>query len=255
MGTDSADPFNRGRPALWCTNYEGENHALYENQCVQGREYFSFATQQAGISAIGQQYVGWGTQFIDLEHRGWLDLFITNGHAIRSPSNGPRAERPVLMRNERGRFVAVTDQGGPYFQKIHVGRGAAFGDLDNDGRIDIVLNHLNEPSALLRNEAQTRPNHWLGLELAGKDRRDVVGAKLILDVDGAKQTRYAKGGGSYASANDPRHVFGLGPADHFTRLTVLWPNGQEEHWEGLALDRYWRLVEGAKEAQKPAYVK
>jgi hypothetical protein len=256
MGTDLADCFNRGRPAIWCTNYEAENHALYENLCQGGREYFIFATKSAGISAIGQQYVGWGTQFIDLDHDGWLDLFITNGHAIRFPqsNNGVRAERPVLMRNLGGpnpRFVAITEQGGPYFQKNHVGRGAAFGDLDNDGRIDVVLNHLNEPAAVLHNEAQTGPNHWLGLELAGKDHADIVGARILLDVDGKLQTRYAKGGGSYASANDPRHVFGLGPADHYTQLKVIWPDGREQSWEGLAVDRYWRLVEGKKEAQKP----
>jgi hypothetical protein len=256
MGIDAVDYLNAGRPALWCVNYENENHGLYHNQCVNGREYFSYATLSSGIGAIGQQYVGWGTQFLDLDHDGWQDLFISNGHAIRFPTaNAPRAERPVLMRNVHGRFVAITEQGGRYFQANHCGRGAAFGDLDNDGRIDIVLNHLNEPAALLRNEARTEPNHWLGLELAGKDHRDVVGAKVILDVDGKQQTRYAKGGASYASANDPRHVFGLGQADHVTRLTVRWPNGEEQHWEGLAVDRYWRLVEGEAEARKPAYVK
>jgi hypothetical protein len=258
MGTDAADYDNQGKPSLWCVNYESENHALYRNLCQGKREYFSFATHVAGIGAIGQQYVGWGTQFFDLDHDGWLDLFISNGHAIRFPktAGGKRAERPVLMRNVGGgKFVAITDMGGPYFQTEHCGRGVAFGDLDNDGRLDMVLNHLNEPAAILRNEAKTEPNHWLGLELLGKDRRDVVGAKVILDVDGRQQTRYAKGGGSYASANDPRHIFGLGKADRFTRLTVRWPSGQEQHWEGLAVDRYWRLVEGVAEAQKPAYVK
>jgi hypothetical protein len=252
MGVDAADFNNKGRPALWCVNYEAESHALYENQCKEGREFFTFATHVAGIGAIGQQYVGWGTQFFDFDHDGWLDLFISNGHAIRFPKGARRAEKPVLMRNTgAGRFLDVTNQGGPYFQTEHCGRGAAFGDLANDGRIDIVLNHLNEPAVVLRNEVPTEPNHWLGLELAGKDHRNVVGAQVLLDVDGKPQTRYARGGGSYASANDPRHVFGLGRADHLTRLTVRWPSGQEQHWEGLAVDRYWRLVEGEKETQSP----
>jgi hypothetical protein len=247
---------NKGRPYLWCVNYENENHALYRNQCDHGRESFTFVTQVAGIGSIGQSYVGWGTNFLDLDHDGWLDLFVSNGHAIRFPTGkAKRAQRPLLMRNENGRFKVITDQGGPYFQADHCGRGAAFGDLDNDGRIDIVLNNLNEPTVVLRNEAKTEPNHWLGVELASKTHADLVGAKVILDVDGRQQTRYAKGGGSYASANDPRHVFGLGPADRVTRLTVRWPSGKEQHWDGLAVDRYWRLTVGEAEAQMPAPAK
>jgi hypothetical protein len=255
MGVDAADVDNKGRPYLWCVNYENENHALYRNQCENGREFFSFATQAFGIGAIGQSYVGWGTNFIDLDHDGWLDLFISNGHAIRFPTGkAKRAQRPVLMHNQRDskgnvHFVVITDQGGPYFQAEHCGRGAAFGDLDNDGRVDIVLNNLTEPTVVLRNEAKTEPNHWLGIELASPSHADLVGAKLILDVDGRQQTRYAKGGGSYESANDPRHVFGLGPADHITRLTVRWPSGKEQHWDGLAVDRYWRLTEGEATAK------
>jgi hypothetical protein len=256
MGVDAADVDNKGRPYLWCVNYENENHALYRNHCEKGHEFFSFVTQVSGIGAIGQSYVGWGTNFLDLDHDGWLDLFISNGHAIRFPTGkAKRAQRPVLMRNEGGKFKVITDEGGPYFQADHCGRGAAFGDLDNDGRIDIVLNNLNEPTVVLRNEAKTEPNHWLGVELVSKTHADLVGAKVVLDVDGRQQTRYARGGGSYASANDPRHVFGLGPADHVTRLTVHWPSGKEQHWDGLAVDRYWRLTEGEAEAQKPGYAK
>src|SRR5262249_43080357 len=157
---------------------------------------------------------------------GWLDLFVANGHAIRFPTKTKRSQRPVLMYNTgNAKFVPITDQGGPYFLADHCSRGVAFGDLDNDGKIDMVLNNLNEPTFVLRNVAPTGTNHWLGVELVGKGNRSVVGAKLILDVDGKEQTRYGKGGGSYASANDPRHVFGLGTADHITGLTVIWPYG------------------------------
>jgi hypothetical protein len=265
MGVDVADYDNSCRPAIWCVNYQGENHCLYGNECrlpgedpkfPGGREFFRFATMASGISAIGQQYVGWGTQFLDLDHDGWLDLFVANGHAIRFPTKGStRAQRPVLMYNT-GRtgpvkFANITDKGGDYFQTNHCSRGVAFGDLDNDGRIDMVVNNLNEPVVVLQNVTKTSPNHWLGVELVSKDHRDVVGAKVILDVDGKRQTRYAKGGGSYASANDTRHVFGLGPADHVTGLTVIWKAGQEQHWEGLDVDRYWRLVEGEQDARAP----
>ena len=96
---------------------------------------------------------------------------------------------------------------------------------------------------VLRNVAQTT-NHWLGIDLVGRKYRDVVGAKLTLDVGGRQLTRFAQGGGSYLSSSDRRHIFGLGQADRVGRLTVAWPGGKEEHWDGLAVDRYWRLEEG-----------
>ena len=153
-------------------------------------------------------------------------------------------QRPVLFRNQGdGTFVKWTQQGGDYFQREHRGRGLALGDLDNDGRTDLVISHLNGPVALLRNEAETR-NHWLGIALAGRNHRDVVGAKLTLEVNGRRMTRFAQGGGSYLSSSDRRHIFGLGNAERVGRLTVAWPWGKEEHWDGLAVERYWQLTEG-----------
>jgi HEAT repeat protein len=126
----------------------------------------------------------------------------------------------------------------------------AFGDLDNDGRIDLVISHVNEPVVLLRNEVKVGANHWLGIELMGKDHGNVTGARLELEVEGLPaQTRYAAGGGSFASSSDPRHVFGLGNAKRAGKLTVRWPSGREQSWDGLAVDRYWRLVEGEKDAR------
>jgi hypothetical protein len=120
----------------------------------------------------------------------------------------------------------------------------ALGDLNNDGRTDLVISHLNEPVVLLRNEAPTS-NHWLGVELVGREHRDVVGARLTLEAGGRRLTRFAQGGGSYLSSSDRRHVFGLGAADRVGRLTVVWPGGKEEYWEGLPIDRYSRLAEGS----------
>ena len=102
----------------------------------------------------------------------------------------------------------------------------------------------SKPVVVLHNEAPPQ-GHWLGVELAGKGHRDVVGAKLTLEAGGRRLTRFAQGGGSYLSSSDRRHVFGLGKAGRVERLTVAWPWGQEEHWHGLAVDRYWRLVEGS----------
>jgi hypothetical protein len=261
MGVDAGDPLGTGRPTIWVTNYENEMHAFYINDCKDDRIIFRYGTQTVGIAAIGQAYVGWGTAFIDFDLDGLEDLFVSNGHAIEypGPSNrAKRAQKPVLLHNQqvgaRRLFKDVTRQGGPYCQKEHVGRGVAFGDLDNDGRVDMVLANLNEPTALLRNVAGAG-NHWLGVELRRKDNRSPVGARVVLEAGGRTQTRFAKGGGSFLSANDPRHVFGLGQGTAIDRLKVIWPTGEVQTWEGLACDRYWRLVEGEKEAQDPKYAR
>jgi hypothetical protein len=245
MGVAVADYDECGRPSLWVTNYERELHALYHNDCRGKRVSFHFSSQAAGIAVLGQTYVGWGTGFLDLDHDGREHLLFVNGHPNFYPySGGDRRQRPVILRNNGGgNFEPITPRGGPYFQEKHNGRGAAFGDLDNDGRTDVVVSHLNEPVVLLRNEAATN-NHWLGVALAGRNNRDVVGARLTLEVGGRLLSRFAHGGGSYLSSGDRRHLFGLGEANQVGRLTVSWPGGRQEHWDGLAVDRYWRLVEG-----------
>jgi hypothetical protein len=204
------------------------------------------------MASLGRQYVGFGTAFFDLDNDGWADVVIANGHVIRHPTTSGVRQRPILLRNlgRSGsapvRFEPVASRGGDYFRSDHQGRGLAVGDLDNDGRPDLVISHVNAHVVLLRNEAGTG-HHWLGVELASKDHRDLVGAKLTLEVDGRRLTRFATGGGSYLTAADRRHLFGLGKADRAGRLTVVWPSGQEQSWDGLEIDRYWRFVAGEKE--------
>jgi hypothetical protein len=251
MGVDAADYNGAGTLSLFVTNYQHEVHALYRNR---GKGQFLFASRSAGIAALESVYVGFGTGFLDFDLDGHEDIFISNGHVVHHPPPPVEVKQlPLLLRNDRRpadkphevAFDNVSARAGPYFQLPHLGRGAALGDLDNDGRMDIILNPMNEPAVLLRNQHHSG-HHWLGVQLVGRPCRDAVGARLELDVGGRTLLRTIKGGGSYLSSGDRRLIFGLGRRDKIGRLTVRWPSGRTESWEGLSVDRYWKLREGEK---------
>jgi hypothetical protein len=252
MGIDAGDYDGSGKPALWVTNYENEQHGLYRNDGSTGLVAFTFYTPATGLTAMGQKFVGGGTTFIDLELDGWESLYIANGHAIRYPKNEgvTRKQKPVLMRNRGGTFKDISRQIGSYHDTPHLARGVGFGDLDNDGRVDVVVCHTNEPVALLRGIGG-QGQHWLGVQLVGKNNADVVGAKVQLKMGERTLTRFAKGGGSYLSSADRRFVLGLGEETKAGPLTVTWPDGTKQEFEGLASDRYHVIVQG--EAKARAY--
>ncbi len=262
MGVDTADYNFSGHFSIFVTNYQQESHALYRNRGLNERgdlEVFNYASAQAGIKAIGLIYVGFGTSFIDYDLDGAEDLIITNGHVIRfPPPPGTLKQKPVLLHNlyKSGmkpfevRFKEVSGEAGPFFQIPHMGRGLVVGDLDNDGHPDIVFSNLNEPVVVLHNVLENG-NHWLGVQLVGKPNRDAVGAEVTLEVGGRKLLRQVKGGGSYLSAGDRRILFGLGKDTKPEKLTVKWPSGKTQVWEGadLPIDRYHRLLEGEAKPQ------
>jgi len=256
MGLDAGDPVRNGKPALFVTNYEGELHAFYANQTVADQKapggdniLFDFESHRNGLQSLGNTMVGWGTAFCDLDRDGWEDLIIAHGHAIRFPqATTGRAQYAKLLLNERGKFTRISNRGGSYFKALHNARGLAIGDLDNDGKPDLVISHLNEPVAVLRNVVPT-DNHWIGFELTGEKFRDVIGGRIVVKAGGETYTRFIKSGGSYASANDPRYVVGIAKATKIDSVTVLWPNGKEQDWKDLAADRYWTLLEGQTQAK------
>lgn len=250
MGVDVGDFEGSGRPSIFVTNFQQEVHALYRNL---GNKLFRHHSRAAGIAAIGRQWVGFGTSFIDVDNDGWEDLLIVNGHVYRHLAEDERFQRPILLHNlpaEPGRIFRVSSRGGPYFRVPALGRGLAVGDLDNDGWPDVVISHMNTPVTLLRNVARAgaeKSRRWLGVRLAGRGNRDVVGSAVVVELDGGRRlTRFTKGGGSFLSAGDPRLLFGLGEGGRVRRVTVRWSWGREQHFDGgkFKPNSYHELREG-----------
>jgi hypothetical protein len=245
MGVDAEDVDGDGRPDLLVTNYWNEPNSLYMNL---GDGMFEDRTPGSGMSSDSTPWVGWGCALADFDNDGWPDCFVSNGHVDDNLEllgyNSPYAQPPLLHRNVEGRgFRLATRDAGPYFDSGHVGRGAAFGDLDNDGDVDIVVNHKDGAPALLRNDTKTA-NHWVRLSLAGTlSNRDAVGALVTVELKSRTLSRQRKGGGSLESAHDPRLLLGLGPETEARRVTIRWPSGRVSVAEHIAADMSYRIVE------------
>jgi hypothetical protein len=189
---------------------------------------------------------------VDLDNDGWLDLLLTNGHVypeVRQMKSEAGYEQPkVVYRNlGNGRFEDVSARLGPPLTVPKAARGAAFGDIDNDGWMDVAIANVNDRPDLYRVTGDPS-RHWIELKLVGSaSNRDAIGARVHIVTGGAQkieQWQEVRGGGSYLSQNDLRVHFGLGAATTVDRLDVRWPNGREEHWTHLAADRLHTITEG-----------
>ena len=245
MGVDAADVDGDGDEDLFVTNLDNEGNTFYRNI---GPTLFQDRTVEAGLFTLG--FTGFGTRFIDYDNDGWPDVAVVNGAVRQSREQArrgdayPLRQRNQLFRNDRGRrFTDVTDQAGPAFAPLHVARGLASGDLDNDGDSDLVVFNNSGPLRVLRNDLGQR-QHWLGVRvLDGK--RDALHARVVrIDRDGRRTGRRVQVDGSYSAASDPRVLFGLGGDSSPTTVRVEWPGGRVQEFTSLAVDRYWTLEAG-----------
>jgi len=248
MGIAAGDYENNGHLDLVTTTFSDDYDVVFRNN---GRGEFEDVSYRSLVAPPTLPFVGFGDGFIDFDNDSWKDLFIANGHVYpgvdREPSWGMSyAQRPLLFRNQHdGTFALVPAVEGSGLAGVGVARGAAFGDLFNDGRIDVVINNLDGPPTLLRNVAPD-PNHWVELQLIGgpKSPRDAVGTTVYLTAGGIRQRGDVLSGGSYLSSNDLRVHFGLGLSTHVDGVEIHWPDHAIEKIALPSVDRIFSVEEG-----------
>jgi len=251
MGVSAADYDLDGNLDIIKTNFAGDTPSLYHNQ---GAANFEDATFTAGLGTH-TQYLGWGCGFFDMDNDGWPDILLCNGHVYpeveQLKSEAGYAQRKLLYRNQHnGHFADVSLQAGPGISEPSASRGAAFGDFDNDGDIDVVVNTVNGYPQLLRCDSRLR-NNWIKIRTIGtKSNRTGIGARLLCvtrppaESQPHRQIDEVRSGGSYLSQNDLRIHFGLGTAEKVDVLEIRWPSGQVDTLKDIKANQLIYVKEG-----------
>ena len=248
MGLATGDYRNTGLVDLYTGTFSDDYKPLYRNE---GKGNFTEISPEMGIASPTYPFLTWSTEFIDYDNDGWKDLLAVNGHvypqADKYPWGTSYAQRPYLLHNvDQGKkFEMVPAVEGSGLAIVVPGRGAAFGDLFNNGKIDVVINCMDHTPVLLQN-VNADKHHWVGLKLIGgpKSSRDAVGAAVYLTAGGLKQRADVLSGGSYESSNDQRPHFGIGDATAVDRLEIHWPSGSVEQVSLPSVDRFFAIEEG-----------
>ena len=246
MGVSAGDYDRDGWLDIFKTNFSGDTPTLYHNT---GKAAFDDVTFPAGVG-ISTRWLGWGCGFVDLDNDGWLDIFLVNGHVYpeveKLTTEAGYAQRKVLFRNlQNGRFEDISERVGGAVVSNTPARGCAFGDYDNDGDIDILINPVNAQPELLRCDTFNQ-NNWLKLKTIGvKSNRNGIGARVSLTTDEGTQIEEVRSGGSYYSQNDLRLHFGLGKLNKAKKIEISWPGGKVETLTDVAANQLLVIKEGA----------
>jgi enediyne biosynthesis protein E4 len=248
MGLAVGDYLNNGLLDLYTGTFSDDYKPLFRNG---GNAYYTEITPEMGMAQFTYPFLTWSTEFIDYDNDGWKDILAVNGHVYplvdKYRWGTSFAQRPYLYHNvKRGeRFELIPAVEGTGLAVVVPGRGAAFGDLFNDGKIDVVINCMDHVPVLLKN-VNPDHHHWIGLQLVGgpKSPRDAVGATVYLTAGGIRQRGDVMSGGSYESSNDQRLHFGLGDANSVSKLEIRWPSGAVEEVSLPGVDRFYQIEEG-----------
>jgi enediyne biosynthesis protein E4 len=253
MGLGVGDYNRDGKIDLYVTSFSDDYNPLYRNE---GKGNFSDVAYRSGLGSPTIPFLAWGTGFLDFDNDGLLDIFVANGHVYPTIDQQEwgitYSQRPQLFRNLDGvRFQEVPPATGSGLADVIPARGAAFGDLFNDGQIDIVINNMDSAPTLLRNTVKNA-NHWIAFKLAGgpKTPRDAIGAKVFVTAGAVRQRGDIFSGGSYGSNSDPRVHFGLGTRSTIDQAEVFWPSGTKEKFLVPGVDRIVTLREGEGVVEK-----
>jgi hypothetical protein len=244
MGIDAADYDEDGYADIFITALSNQTYALYHNL---GDRTFTYDTNLSGVGQATQLYSGWGARFVDIDNDGWRDLFVAQGHVvdtIEKTNAYLKYKQPLLLLRNTGKgFITVSPSAGAMFNTPVAARGAAVGDINNDGQPDIVVGVLNDAPVVLRNNGSK--NHWLGLQLVGtKSNRSAIGARVIVtDASNRKRIFDVSTAGSYLASNDPRVIIGLGAATAVRSVEIRWPSKQAQTIDNPAVDRYHTITE------------
>lgn len=248
MGIDAADIDNSGRPSLMVSNFSGEGLSLFQNM---GKGQFIESAHQWQVSDVSLQKMGWGLFFFDYDLDGRVDALVANGHLYDNvhefQPDITYAETPLVFHNEGGVFKEVVESLGPDLMKPMVARGAAYADIDGDGDLDVLIMANDGSPRLLRNDGGNA-NHWLRVQTVGvKSNRDGLGAKLVVEAGGVRQTRWVRNTSSFLSCSELTVTFGLGPLTKADKLTITWPSGQVDTYVNPPTNQTLTAKEGVSQ--------